>query len=352
MKQIVENYEKYDSELWIGKPRKGKSKKYRRCQIYTNIKNYNKLWIKTPFMLLPYKVSIINILGDKKIYSLTATLNPLTSERKKFIALIKKIDNEIIDKVGSCLNDEYTYCSSINESGKGFFKHKINMFLPKNEDGSNNFLLYDKNKETKTIDDIIPNTKMIGIIELFDVWIDDEKKTYHASWNMAHCKLFQNVLIDENYFVDLKDDSEVNLNKNLGSSKEKYKIKCPNCEHKVEITININIQGIIDSQKQNYQPIYGATALPYRGAQPFSFYGAPSAPSAPSFDSGGAPPAPPMGPACGPAMNHPPFVPNRDDILNAMKKLKKTVPNVKDGKKENSSIKKSTTGKKKVKDQS
>lgn len=336
MKHTIDNYETYDSsELWISKPHDTKNKRYRRCQIYTNADKYNKLWIKTPFMYVPFNVSTRST-KNNKLYSLTCALNPLTTQRKKFIALIKSIDDIIVEKIGWYLGDEYIYCSSINQKDKKFFKHKITLNLPMNKDGGYGFLLYDKHKEKKTMEDIIPGSKMIGIIELFDIWIDDEEKKYSASWNVVHYKIFQDISIDDNYFIDLEDDSEVTVNKNLGVSKERYKVKCPNCEHKLDLTINLNIQGIIDKQKYS---------MPFYIPQAPSFDGIPCAP--------GGPPPPPLAPpfdkSCGSIAESRGFVPNLDDIMNIKKKLKKIVPVVKgsvNGKKQTSNIKK-ITGKKK-----
>jgi hypothetical protein len=332
MKKIVEEYENYDpSSLWMGKSHKTLNDRYRKSQVYCDINKYKKLWIKTPFMLLPFNVSVRSTKQNTKLYAVTATLNPLTKERKKFIAFINKIDKVIAERIGETLGDDYTYCYSIDQNEKTFLKHKINLGLPKNKNGTDNYILYDKNKERKTVDDITPGTKMIGIIELFDIWIDDEEKTYQASWNIVHGKIFQDILIDENYLTDcLEDDSKININKNLGSTKEKYKIKCPNCEHKIEFTININIQGIIDNQKkQMYMP------APYHYVPSISSI--PSAPIAPSFD---APMAPPFG-GSNDAPSSRGFVPDLKDIMNIKNRLKKVTP------KNPSSVKKSTTGRKK-----
>jgi len=329
MPTFIDDYSYDISKIWIGKLRKTKNPRYTRSDVYLELTKYTKLRIKTPFLLSPFKPTIFNA-KNVKMCNITAVLNPLTSKRKEFMGMIKKIDQLIFERMGLSLDDEYTFIDSIIFNNRERYKHKIMFRLPQNKDGTNNFLLYDKNKTELDIDDITPNAKIICIIELHEIWADHTEKTCSITWNVVHCKLFPELTFDKNYVDDdLEDESEITLNKNLGSSKENYKVKCPNCNHKLELTININIQGIIENSGfQNH-------AAPHLGIPNMGVANIPMAPMIPM-----APVAPSIGMMS--EINNQPkykksadatkkepvketpggFMPNLDDIQDKLKKLK------------------------------
>ena len=319
MKKVIDHDTDYDpNDLWIGKPCKTINERYRKSQVYYDINNYKKLWLKTPFMLLPFTVSVLNTKQGSNLFTVTAVFNPLTKKRKSFISMVYDIESVIEERIGGLLGEEYTFCSAIEKSEKTFFKHRMIFGLPKNKNGTNNFILYDSEKEQKTVEDIVPNTKLIAVIELFEVWIDDTKKIFHGSWNIVHGKLFQDVIINENYLMDcIEDGTKLSIKKSLGSTKEKYKVLCPNCEHKIDLTINLNVNG---TGTNNQRIGYGSPFMP----MPIFSSPAFNIPNAPPMDIPSAPPFERSAGNSGMAPSNRGFVPNLDDITNAMKKLKKT----------------------------
>jgi hypothetical protein len=249
MPLFIDDYSYDPTNLWISKLQKTKNERYERSDVYINLKKFKKVRIKTPFLLLPYGASAKK---NTKLSTITAVLNPLTSERKKFVDMIDRIDNIISERISMLLDDDYTFINSVTVNKKEHYKYKMNINLPQNKDGSNKFFLYNKNKIEQKIKDITPRTKIVSIIELYELYVDHTEKTYRITWNVEHGKLFPEILTDENCLEnDLEDESDITINKNLGSSKEQYKVKCPNCEHKIELTININVQGVIDNYKNN-----------------------------------------------------------------------------------------------------
>jgi len=198
MRKVIDEHTEFDpSDLWIGKPHKTLNERYRKSPSYFEIDNYKKLWIKTPFVLLPFAVSVLNTKQNSKLHTITAVFNPLTKRRKTFLSLIDSIDDVIEERVGGILGKEYKYRRSVDRSEKSFFKHKMSYSLPKDKNGADNFVLYNNDKEKKTIEDLVPNTKMIALIELFEIVIDDEEKKYYTSWNIKHGKIFQDVSIEK-----------------------------------------------------------------------------------------------------------------------------------------------------------
>jgi hypothetical protein len=300
---FIDDYEEFDSnKIWVGKPQKI-FENTRMCTVYQNPNNYKKIIIKTPFLLIPYGPSILKKNKNEEElnnnwYTITSVLAPLIKKRKKFKNLIEEIESSIKKKITSINN--YKFCESIKDDKKNNYKYNFVLGLPHTKKGEKMFRIVNHKKEKCNISDIKPGMTMISTIMLNDVWINDKKKEYRCLWNIVQMRIYPKIIIDECLFVDeLSDGSIINQQR----SKEKYIVPCPNCDHKIEFTININIQG-----SQQY-----ISKSPYNG-NPSDY----SIPIAPPLD---------MITETTEMNTMKPFVPKLDDLLGAIKKLKPTKVN-------------------------
>jgi hypothetical protein len=238
----VENYKKFDvDDLWISNIRKSKSKDknekvFRNVVIYIDPDKYKRLRIKTPFFFIPFGVSEFKEIGKKK-FKLTTVLSPLINKRKDFKNMIDRIDDKIEEQIGDKL-DDYTLKRSIIKTE---YQYEMAFHFP-HEKQIELFKIVDHNNNPLNITDVTKRMRGIAYIELSNEWIDDKEEKYPE------------VIIDEDVFIDeLEDNSTVNLEK---KTKKKCKLKCPNCEHKIELNINVNVPTTGGGGNNYYAPTY------------------------------------------------------------------------------------------------
>jgi len=287
----ITKYSKFDTDdLWISKIKKSKdNSNFRNVKIYIDPEKLTRVRVKTPFFYIPFGISTIKEFG-KTQYKLTASLFPLIEIRKEFKTMIDEIDDEIEDRIDNMLDsEEYVLRRSITKRND---EYNILLHFPYSKD-KELFKIVDCNNESATISDVDKKMKGWAVIELSDVWIDDNKKKYGYSWLISQLKIYADIPIDGTIFIDdIEDKSTIEMKK---TQKKQCKLKCPNCEHKIELNININM------------PISGGGGNVYH--------------SVPSYDIPAPPPLEEVG-TSGPSIK--PYVPNLDELLEMKSKLKKT----------------------------
>jgi len=250
----LDEYNDFDPhDLWVSIfiPKSPDMKAPRFSTIYKNYEKYEDLIIKMPYAQIPYGMSswkidgIDNPLGKR---TLTLSLSPLVGQRKKFKTFINKIETYLKNRLSPLLPKDYIFKYSIKYDKESKFKHKLTVGLPKNKYGTNNFMIFDVNKNPCSIDEIKAGLRCLPSIILSSAWVNDIKKEFGICWNIFQIKLFPKIVIDYLLHDDLEHGSDIKMNvKDIEKKKEKYNMKCPQCAHKIELTININITGSIPS---------------------------------------------------------------------------------------------------------
>jgi hypothetical protein len=304
----ITDYESIDVEedLYFCDIEDVEDKKYKKCIIYINPNNNLKLSLKTPWLIVPFGVSNLkNKEGDITMYIITTALTPLVGKKKQFKKLIEDIDEEIETYINKELDDEdYEFKPSIKHNKNArFHNFVIGLRIKKNE---YMFGMFNYDNTPCTIDKIKPGMRIRAIIELTDVFINDDTNTFRCSWNAIQIKICPDVITDKCHIRDeISDGSIVNLKKKHA----KYDLNCPNCSHSIELNININIPESVMGSKISESKTYIPSQPRYYSTPPVS-----SVPIPPPIDIKEG----------SDNSSFTPFVPKLDDLLSALKKLKPT----------------------------
>lgn len=312
----LKNYKKYDPEnLWIGifKPKKINLGKPRYSTIYKDPEKLEDLIIEMPYAFIPFEITFWKTVEETSNplakRTLTLSLSPLIGLRNDFKFFIKNIEDTIKERLSKLLSKDYVF-NHIIKFDPEFenHKHKITLGLPR-KNGIDNFAVFKSNKEPATINDIKAYSRCQASIILAGAWVNDLKKEFGVNWNIYHITIFPQVSMDYISYNYLEDKSKTNVKmKELEKKKEILKFKCPECFHKIELTININITGSASSS--NVQPVY----RPHYIAPP---------PIIMSGIDNSIPAPPPLTPTETQEVRTG-YAPNIEELQSALKKLKKT----------------------------
>jgi len=149
--------------------------------ILANIKYYSSNFIiQTPVALILSPPSI-NI--NKKFYqtSLFYEHYKFNKKIKYFVDKINEIEYYLLDK----LQTKCKYINSIKSSNKDnvFFNLKLQMFNSKPV-----LSIFDKNKQKKSLEYILPRSRAISIIYLKEIWISNNKIGFN--WILLQTKIY------------------------------------------------------------------------------------------------------------------------------------------------------------------
>lgn len=299
------DYDNFDDEkLWFGKIlnpfTQGDQKVIlRKSQVLYDVKNLTRLRIKTPYFRIPFRVSEFKTNYGKK-NTMTSELSPLQGTRKAFKLLIDKIDNLIKERYSELLDDSYTFKKSIKYDKEHYLDYRLNLHFTKPP----HYIINHK-KEPVDITYILGGMRGLAIIELSDIWINDNTEEYGCCWNIIELKVFPELIVEELLGIDDIEHGSVVEMETLEKKTDKYNVKCPNCTHKIEMTINVNIK----------TPFQQMSSIPYRPPPPSSY-------EYKNNDMSMDIPAPP--PLETNEVIRPLFTINLDELLTARKGLKKT----------------------------
>jgi len=309
--EYIEDYKSYDIDtLWISGIKRNKKSygdngdngiNFSKSLVYKNPDKLERLLAKTPYLFIPYGISKYNKNTGAVKYSLTVALSPISGIREVFLEFLENIDKYIESRLSNLVPKKYSFVSSIKQNDDDMYTYKLVLNFPTVQ-GNYDFLIHDHNKETKQLSYIRPRTKMISIIELDDIWINDNDKKYGTSWNIRYIKIYPIVKT-----LDVSDDEEEQVVDMKNKRKEIKKIKCPSCKNRIELVIRIDIPEMPSRQYVSQIPL--APSISYQPSY--------SIPQPSSNDS---------------SVRASSFVPKLDDLLSAIGKLKKvSQPDEKNG---------------------
>ena len=165
--------------------------------------NKQKIIVQTPKMLVPFgikefKNDTIDSKSGKKTYQMCLSFSTLTNlynedEIKKFYSLVKKIDKANESTISDYkkewgLPKSMTYKKTLQQLNKDF-PHHMGLNLPYDENSKFSFGIYDENALESSIDIIGKKSIVSVVLELTDLRFSDTE--FKANWTVLQIRKFK-----------------------------------------------------------------------------------------------------------------------------------------------------------------
>jgi len=154
--------------------------------------NNNKLdvIIQTPRLYIPFG---INPYRDKNYISLSFRNYEYDREIKTFLKTIKKLSNHIEEYIKYKWGHRYHFDNNIKENGNGF-PPLLKMTIPENVN------IFDDNRNNLVLDNITPKIECNGIIYLSHIW--KNKTRFGLTWKLLQLKVYPIKMFSGYAFLD------------------------------------------------------------------------------------------------------------------------------------------------------